>query len=325
MTDGQREALRQRISLLQYLQQRGWQPIRQGASDEVAGLCPLHRETYPSFYVNRRKQVFYCHGCGRGGDLVRLIELLDRVSFPEALARLPLDVSPRQVLAEAFGFYQTQLARSSEAGRYLSSRGIHAPAVIARMRIGYAPGACLRAHLEALGYARTSLERCGLIDPQGRDRLWRCLVFPLEEAGNLYGRAIDDGRVPRHCFLPRPKGGLYGWKLARQFPNLIVVEGLLDLAALWQAGFPQTVAALGSHLNARQMGELGDSLAQTVYLCLDADEAGAQVARRLAGRLRTAGIDARRVALPWGSDPGRFLAEGATAADFQRCLDRARP
>lgn len=325
MTDGQREALRQRISLLQYLQQRGWRPIRQGGSDEVAGLCPLHRETHPSFYVNRRKQVFYCHRCGRGGDLIRLIELLDRVSFPEALARLTAGLSPQEALEEAFGFYQAQLPRHPEACRYLARRGIHASTVIAQLRIGYAPGACLRAGLEDRGYARAQWERCGLIDARGRDRFWRCLTFPMEDAGNLYGRAIDDGRAPRHWFLPRPKGGLYGWKRARQFSHLIVVEGLLDLAALWQAGFPQTVAAMGAHLNAQQRGELGDSFAHTVYLCLDADDAGTRAAQRLAQQLHTAGIDARRVALPWGSDPSRFLAEGATAADFQRHLDRARP
>ena len=106
-----------------------------------------------------------------------------------------------------------------------------------------------------------------------------------------------------------------------------MVEGLLDLAALWQAGFENTVAALGAHLNSLQMEQLGESAAQTVYLCLDADlhGAGQCAAQRLAGRLRAAGIEARRVELPLGHDPNSFLAAGATAADFQQCLQRARP
>ncbi len=324
MTDAQRAALRQRISLLDYLEQQGWKPARRNGREEVAGLCPLHRETQPSFYVNRRKQVFYCHGCGQGGDLIRLVQLLHRVSFPQALSRLAPRPSSIGLLEETFHFYQAQLAGFPEARQYLARRGIHSPEIVARLRIGYAPGACLRAHLDDLGYARAELRRYGLINDQGRDQFWRCLTFPLPEAGNLYGRAIDMGRL-RHRFLPRPKGGLYGWSQAREFSRLIVVEGLLDLAALWQAGFPNTVAALGAHLNHLQMGQLGDSLARTVYVCLDGDGAGAGAAQHLRQHLRAAGIDARCVDLPLGHDPNSFLASGAAAADFQRCLDRARP
>lgn len=108
---------------------------------------------------------------------------------------------------------------------------------------------------------------------------------------------------------------------------MIVVEGLMDLAALWQAGFGNTVAALGAYLNAMQLGQLGDSSARTVYLCLDADThgAGGRAALRLVHRLRLAGIDARRVLLPLGHDPNSLFAAGATATDFQQFLDRARP
>src|ERR1700686_3485791 len=69
------------ISILDYLQQRGWKPAR-NYGEEVAGLCPLHRETTPSFYVNRRKQVFYCHGCGRGGGLPQLRRWMEGSALP---------------------------------------------------------------------------------------------------------------------------------------------------------------------------------------------------------------------------------------------------
>ena len=326
MTETERETLRQRISLLDYLQQQGWKPVRRSGREEVAGLCPLRRETEPSFYVNRRKQLFYCHSCGQGGDLIRLVELLQGVSFRQALEHLRPSAPVTGLLEETFRFYQAQLARFPEASQYLAYRGIHSAEVMARLRVGYAPGACLRGHLEGLGYTRAEVRRFGLVDELDRDRFWRCLTFPLAEAGNLYGRALDAERW-RHRFLPRSKGGLYGWSQAWKRSRLIVVEGLLDLASLWQAGFANAVAALGAHLNHLQMGQLGDSLAQTVYLCLDADEhgAGPRAAQRLAKQLRAAGIDARRVPLPVGHDPNSFFAAGATAADFQRCLDRARP
>jgi hypothetical protein len=132
------------------------------------------------------------------------------------------------VLEETFRFYQEQWEQFPEARQYLAKRGIHSAEVLARLRVGYAPGGCLRAHLERLGYARAHLQRAGLIDDRGRDRFWHCVTFPLETDGNLYGRAIAEGRGLRHQFLPRPKGGLYGWKQAWQCSSLIVVEGLLS-------------------------------------------------------------------------------------------------
>jgi hypothetical protein len=198
--------------------------------------------------------------------------------------------------------------------------------VIERMRIGYAPGACLRGYLTRLGYGRQALLERGLVDAQGRDSLFRCLTFPLAEAGNLYGRSLGHG-ICRHRFLPGSKGGLFGWAQAPAFPRILVVEGLFDVAALWQAGFPEAVAALGSHLNHQQLVELCQAGERVRYICFDADcnGSGQRAARGLSIQLRHAGVEALRVELPHGHDPASFFAAGAAAADFQRCLDEARP
>jgi DNA primase len=169
--------------------------------------------------VNRRKQVFYCHGCGRGGGLARLIRLLGNLPEP----------APEQLPERTYHFYQRQLERSEDARAYLAKRGIHDRAVIERMRIGYAPGACLRGYLERLGYGRRTLLESGLVDEHGRDCFFRCLTFPLEPS-NLYGRSLANG-ICRHRFLPGSKGGLYGWRQALAFPRVILVEGLFDVAA----------------------------------------------------------------------------------------------
>ena len=322
MTDRDSDTLRPQISLLDYLQQHGWKIVRDSGREEVAGLCPLHRESRPSFYVNRRKQVFYCHGCGRGGGLARLIRLLD--GLPESTPGWP---AAEQLLEQTYRFYQRQLARSDDARAYLAGRGIHDRAVIARMRLGYAPGACLRGYLTRLGYARPALLERGLVDARGRDCLFRCLTFPPVEAGNLYGRSLGNG-LCRHRFLPGSKGGLYGWTQTLTFPRVIVVEGLFDVAALWQAGFPDAVAALGSHLHNRQLTELCQPGARTTYICFDADRTGSgpRAARRLSVQLRHGGgVEALLVELPGGHDPASFFAAGASSGDFQRCLDRARP
>jgi DNA primase len=311
-----------RISLLEFLIQRGWKPLRDSGGEEVAGLCPLHRERRPSFYVNRRKQVFFCHGCGRGGGLRRLIGFLADGPEYRTVSVAPA-VSP---LAAACRFYRQQLAWAEEAQLYLVRRGIHDPAIVERMRIGYAPGACLRGHLERLGHSRETLRECGLIDARNRDIFFRCLTFPLDGGASLYGRSIAND-ICRHRFLPGSKGGLYGWTQSLAFPGAIVTEGLFDVAALWQAGFDNAVAALGSHLNNRQLAEICRFDRRAVYICFDADRngSGQRAARRLSVQLRHAGVDALRVELPLGHDPASFFAAGACAADFRRLLERARP
>src|ERR1700682_2161037 len=87
------ERLKHCISLLEYLKKNNWTARSASISQEFVGLCPLHRDTRPSFYVNARKNLFYCHGCQRGGDLIRFVELSERLSFRESLACLKQDLA----------------------------------------------------------------------------------------------------------------------------------------------------------------------------------------------------------------------------------------
>jgi len=323
MSYWQRDPESQRPTLLEYLEQHGWKHWRRAGADEIAGLCPLHRETKPSFFVNRRKGVFYCHGCGCGGDVIRLMQLLEGLSFPEARARLSSTENVTPVVSEAVRFYQQQLTEWPQALQYLEKRGIRSQELIQRMRIGYAPGACLRGHLQSIGYSQDSIEASGLLNARGCDRFYRCLTFPLQSDANLYGRAIDG---LRHYFLPGPKGGLYGWNRgAAGAASVIVVEGLFDLASLWQAGFEHSVAALGANLNQLQMKQLCDGRRRVVYLCMDADEngSGPAAAHRQRMQLLQAGLIVACVDLPLGHDPNSYFSSGHTAADFEECLGRA--
>src|ERR1017187_9993619 len=106
------EQIKKRTSLLEYLQRRNWTGCRIGGREEFVGLCPLHADTRPSFYVNTRKNLFYCHGCHCGGDLIRFVELFERLSFRESLVWLQDDLAhatDSALLAKAAGFYQLQL------------------------------------------------------------------------------------------------------------------------------------------------------------------------------------------------------------------------
>jgi DNA primase len=216
------DELKQQIPLLAYLQAQDWQPARQITRGRLLGLCPLHEDHEPSLLVDPHKGLFYCYGCGRGGDVIRFAELYHQVKFRQALELLRQWRGLPPLLHEAAGFYRIQLHRHSEAVAYLYQRGIRSPEVIENMRIGYAPGGCLRGWLIQLGYPLAALRQAGLVTATGYDAYVRRIVFPLE--GNLYGRSLSTS-APPHRFLPGAKGGLFAWDQARQYPEVILVEG----------------------------------------------------------------------------------------------------
>lgn len=325
--------LKRQVPLLQYLMRHSWTARQIGSHQEFVGLCPLHLESRPSFYVNACKNVFYCHGCGRGGDVIRFVQLYLNLSFNETLAHLKQELglpepSEDEVLEAAIDFYRCQLQRHSEALDYLHCRGLHDPELIRQMSIGYAPGATLRRRLIRLGYSYNLLLQAGLINRHGYDTFHCRIVFPCFDRDrpiNLYGRSIG-GAAP-HRFLPRPKGGLFSWRTVCSFPAVILVEGLFDLAVLWQAGFPNTTCAFGTHLTQAQFSQLSDRPGREVFITFDSDpnSAGQDAARSLIQRLANTGLKARIVDLPEGQDPNSYFVSGATAADFRHCLEQARP
>jgi len=317
------DELKQQIPLLEYLQAQDWRPARRLSRGRLIGLCPLHSDHKPSFLVDPSKSLFYCYGCGRGGDVIRFVELYQQVNFPQALALLYQWRGMAPLLHQAAGFYRMQLHRHGEAVAYLHQRGVRSPELIEHMRIGYAPGGCLRACLTQLGYPLQALQQAGLVTAVGSDTYMHRVVFPLD--GNLYGRSIS-ATAPPHRFLPGTKGGLYSWEQVRQYPEVILVEGLFDYAVLWQAGFHNVTCSMGNHLNVHQCRQLCDR-SRTVYLAFDADPngSGQQAAQSLACRLREQGMNVCRVSLPDGHDPNSFFVEDGDARQFQSLLEAALP
>jgi DNA primase len=317
------DELKLQIPLMDYLQANDWRPVRPLRGGRWMGLCPLHHDQKPSFLVDPRKNLFYCYGCGRGGDVIRFAELYHQVKFSQALALLRQWRGAEPLLHEAARFYGIQLDRHPEAIAYLLQRGVRSPELIEHMRIGYAPGGCLRGWLTQLGYPLPALCQTGLVTGVGYDAYVRRIVFPLE--CNLYGRSLS-ASAPPHRFLPGAKGGLYAWEQVRRHPEVILVEGLFDYAVLWQAGFHNVTSSLGSHLNARQIRQLCDD-PRTVYLAFDADTngSGQQAAQSLARRLTEQGANVRIVSLPDGHDPNSFFVHGGNAQQFRSLLEAAQP
>jgi DNA primase len=175
-------------------------------------------------------------------------------------------------------------------------------------------------------YSLELLLQTGLIGPQGCDAFCRRLIFPCRQHHrivNLYGRSI--GTAFPHRLLPRSKGGLFAWESVCHYSHVILVEGVFDLAVLWQAGFRNTTSAVGTHLTPAQWDQLRDSPDRSVDIVFDQDknQAGQQAAWALAERLHLAGLSARIVHLPADQDPNSFFLAGASRGDFIRCLEEA--
>jgi DNA primase len=230
------------------------------------------------------------------------------------------------LLEQTAAFYHQQLNNYPEALGYLRQRGLHDPALIRELGIGYAPGGNLRRYLTTQGYSFALLRRVGLVNAHGADALYQRIVFPLRRGQhivNLYGRSL--GAAFPHRFLPGSKGGLYAWEKVRHYSKIILVEGLFDYVVLRQAGFSNGTCSLGTHLNTLQFRQLCADK-PTVYLTFDMDDnqSGQQAAAQLAHRLGAQGITTRRVFLPPGHDPNSFFVEGGgDAQGFQSLLQAA--
>lgn len=321
------ERLKRRVPLLEYLNRHHWKGHRVSTGPEFLGLCPLHEETHASFYVNTQKNLFYCHGCGRGGDLIRFVELSRHLSFHHSVAYLAEELAPTiQLLVHTAAFYQLELYRHREGMDYLAKRGVHDRKLIEELGIGYARGGNLRAYLQGFGYSLERVLEAGLINPQGADTFCRRVIFPCRQQDriiNLYGRSI--GRAFPHRLLPSSKGGLFAWESVRQSRDVILVEGLFDLAVLWQAGFRNTTCAIGTHLTPTQLDQLRENPDRCMYIVFDQDEnqAGQNAAHDLLHALDKAGLNVRLVDLPAGHDPNSYFVAGGTAQDFAHLLEEA--
>jgi DNA primase len=316
------EILKQQIPLLDYVEGQDWKPVRRIAGGRLVGLCPLHADRKPSFLLDPNKDLFYCYGCGRGGDVIRFAELYHGVPFAEAIALLRRWSGTDSLLSDVIRFYQVQLHRHPEASSYLLQRGVRQPELVEQMRIGYAPGRCLRAWLMSTGYALRDLQQAGVVTLEGFDAFAHRIVFPLDT--NLYGRSI--GKADPHRFLPGGKGGLYEWEKVRGCRQIVLVEGLFDWTAVWQAGLRNVTCSLGTCLNATQLRQLLDGASRAVYLAFDSDVngAGQQAACRIAQHLRAHGVEAFRVEMPQGHDPNSFFVhDGGDACQFQELLRKA--
>src|SRR5918995_6012650 len=304
--------------------------LRRASGSRYTGRCPFHEERTPSFSVNPVEKLYYCFGCGKGGDLISFVretENLDFVGAVEWLAerfRVPLEyeeTSPRVdaerkrrerllALLDQTTSYFERLLWEGDTGKsvrdYLASRGL-GEEIAREFRLGLAPGSGLAAKVAERGFTLDELRGAGLSTVRGGDYFPQRLMFPLCDArGKVLGfqaRKLSEDDPLRGKYVNSPGGDLfhkgsilYGLHLARtaiaKQERAVVVEGNTDVIALRQVGFEPAVASMGTALTERQLRELG-RLTRRLYLCFDADAAGQDATLRGMEGAASQGFDVR--------------------------------
>jgi DNA primase len=352
------EDLKSHVDIVQVVQERV--PLRKSGAT-WKGLCPFHGEKTPSFHVDGNKGFFHCFGCSVGGDVIKFVELFDKLSFPEAVrqlaARAGLTVPEgeeakqdaesqrdREALLKvhevAAAWFREQMATAggADARRLLRDRGLSAE-TIDQLGIGYAPGGGLRARVLKDGFTDSLLLKSGLVlqrdGEQPRDRFRHRLMIPIcRESGSVIafgGRAMENGQQPKYLNSPETaiyvKGRtLYGlnWSKASigRLKYAVLVEGYFDWAQAYQAGITNVVASSGTALTPAQ-ARLLRRFASKVILSFDPDAAGQGAAARSSELMVAEGFQVNVAVLPAGDDPDTYVRKYG-AASYQEQLRTSR-
>jgi DNA primase len=336
------------------------------AGRELRGLSPFKQEKTPSFFVNDQKGSWFDFSSGQNGDIFKFVMLTEGLSFPDAVARLAEDAGVAMPKASARGaadederarlyaaleaaarFFEASLAGPGgrEARDYLERRGL-TRAAIQRFRIGYAPDSrsALKEHLLQRGVSIAEMVASGMLVagddvPVAYDRFRHRVMFPIgDPRGRVIafgGRALDAAQPAKYLNSPQTplfhKGSvLFNAHRARAAAHdkreIIAVEGYMDAIAACEAGFPQTVASLGTALSQEQIALLWRMAAEPV-LCFDGDAAGRRAAFRAVETVLPhlkPGFSVQFAFLPDGLDPDELIRQHGAAA-FAGLLEKTSP
>ena len=323
------------------------------------GLCPFHNEKSPSFSVSPNKQMYYCFGCGAGGNVFTFIMEYENQTFPEAVKILAdragialpeaelteeqkRERNKRQLLLEInktaanYFYYQLNGDQGQQAREYLENRRLSKETQI-HFGLGYASKYSndLYLYLKKKGYQDQILKETGLLtydEKRGaHDKFWNRVMFPIMDVNNRVigfgGRVMGDG-TPKYLNSPETmlfdkSRNLYGLNYARtsRKPYMIICEGYMDVIAMHQAGFTNAVASLGTAFTA-QHSVLLKRYTQEIRLAYDSDGAGQKAALRAIPILKSAGINVRVIHMDPYKDPDEFIKNLGTEA-FQERIDAA--
>ena len=330
---------------------------RKGSS--YFGLCPFHNEKSPSFSVSPDKQMYYCFGCGAGGNVFTFIQEYENYSFPEAMKflaeragitlpekeysqeeRRAQDLRTRILnvnkMAAKYYYYQLRTENGRQAMEYLKNRRL-SDETIRSFGLGYSNKYSndLYLYLKKQGVSDELLRESGLMNVDERngmyDKFWNRVIFPIMDVNNRVigfgGRVMGDGK-PKYLNSPETavfdkSRNLYGLNVARtaRKKSMLVCEGYMDVISMHQAGFKNSVASLGTALTT-QHASLLKRYTDEVILTYDSDGAGIKAALRAIPMLKAAGISTRVLHMNPYKDPDEFIKTLGPEA-FQERMDQA--
>ncbi|HHY71225.1 MAG TPA: DNA primase, partial [Thermoanaerobacterales bacterium] len=329
----------------------------QKRGENYLGLCPFHNEKTPSFNVDVGKQLFYCFGCGAGGNAFNFVMKKENINFPEAVryladkfnVKLPGNTNKElsrefrerreyfrinRLAAKYYNYCLLHTREGDKAMAYIKNRGLTQD-IVEKFFLGYAPSSWdgLIKYAGKRGIKTDTLEKIGLIIPRKDnkgyyDRFRNRIMFPIEDVTKniigFGGRALDES-MPKYLNSPETplfsKGdNLYALSMIKRDPTLdvTVVEGYMDCISLHQHGFKQTVASLGTALTKKQ-ATLLKKYTDGVILSYDADEAGRAATVRGMDILAQEGFRVKILSLPDGKDPDEVI-KSQGAGHFQKLL-----
>ena len=323
------------------------------------GLCPFHNEKSPSFSVSPAKQMYYCFGCGAGGNVLTFVMEYENYTFPEALkfladragVKLPemeysqearQKESRRAQLLEVnreaakYFYFQLRSPQGKQGYEYFKNRQL-SEETMKQFGLGYANKTSddLVHYLHSKGYKDDLLTEAGLATFDERfgmhDKFWNRVMFPIQDSNHRVigfgGRVMGDGK-PKYLNSPETpifdkSRNLYGLNFARtsRKNNFILCEGYMDVIAMHQAGFNQAVASLGTAFTSGQANILR-RYTENIYLAYDSDGAGVNAALRAIGILREVGLTGKIINMQPYKDPDEFI-KNLGAEEFQKRIDEA--
>lgn len=320
------------------------------------GCCPFHNEKTPSFSVSGSKQMYYCFGCGAGGNVFTFIMNYENYNFAEAIKMLADRASVKlpeieyseemkkkenqrakllEINKEAakYFYYQLRSKRGEVGLRYLKERQL-SEETMKKFGLGYAQdGLCQ--YLEQKGYDDYSIKESGVAsfnEKRGlHDTFWNRVMFPIQDINHRVigfgGRVMGKGE-PKYLNSPETpifdkRRNLYGMNFARtaKTGNLIICEGYMDVISMHQAGFTQAVASLGTAFTVEQ-ASLMKRYTDKVLLAYDSDGAGTKAALRAITILRQVGLAGKIINMQPYKDPDEFI-KNLGAEEFQNRIDNA--
>jgi len=320
-------------------------------NNQYVGTCPFHDDKNPSLHVSfkNNKWLWHCFGCHASGNTLDFVIKKENISFIAAYRKLskfvgqpiaksevirnrikdmgstgspqvekPSVINKSELLMKVADYYHNTFKENNRGVEYLKQRGIMNPDIYRDYKIGFVDGS-MRNTLNPETVQQ--LQQIGILNEKGNETFYKCVIFPIfDDDGNvvsLYGRNIER---QSHLYLAGKHEGVFNGQVLKTNKSIILTESIIDCVSLIQLGITNTVPLYGTNgLTPAHLQLFRKHMTKEIHLCLDNDESGQMVAKRLVKELEALGISTTNIKLPDVKDINEYVVSGRVKKDFE-CL-----